>query len=65
MEVCEKMWLRLTHKKKGPILVNSARVFYIREVDDGHEGKDCELFFDFQDFIQVEETRAEIEKQLG
>jgi len=58
------MWLKLTHKKRGPILVNSDLVLYAREVDDGYEGKDCEIYFNFQDFVLVDEPRAEVEKQL-
>jgi hypothetical protein len=58
------MWMKLTHKKRGPILVNSDRVLYMREVDDEQEGKDCEIYFNFQDFVLVDEPRAEVEKQL-
>ena len=58
------MWLKLTHKKRGPILVNSDLVLYFREVDDEYEGKDCEVYFNFQDFVLVDEPRAEVEKQL-
>jgi hypothetical protein len=56
--------MKLTHKKRGPILVNSDLVLYMREVDDEHEGKDCEIYFNFQDFVLVDEPRAEVEKQL-
>ncbi len=59
------MWLRLTHKSKGHILVNSDIILYVREIDDGFAGKDCEIYFNYQDFIVVDETRAEVEKQLG
>jgi hypothetical protein len=59
------MWMKLTHKSKGTILINSDRVLYVREIDDGYGGKDCEAYLSFEDFIVVDEDRAEFERQLG
>jgi hypothetical protein len=59
------MWLKVRHKSKGEVLMNSDLVLYFREIDDDHGGKDCEAYFNFTDFVVIDEPRAEVEKQLA
>ena len=58
------MWLKLKHHSKGPILLNSDHVLYLRDVPDGRGGNNCEVYISYQDFILVDETSSEIEKQM-